>query len=48
MLECREVPVDAADEGVAGIVPLREGEEFADVDEAHDNIGWPGCLLGWN
>ena len=35
MLESGEVPVNAADEGVAAVVAGREGEQVADVDEGH-------------
>ncbi len=35
MLQSRQVPVYAADEGIAGIVALGKRQELADVDETH-------------
>lgn len=35
MLECREVEVRTTDEGVAGIVPRREGYQVSDIDQVH-------------
>ena len=35
VLEGGEVPVDAADQGVAAVVACGEGQELADIDKAH-------------
>lgn len=35
MLQGGEIPMDASNEGIGGVVALGECEEIADVDEAH-------------
>jgi len=39
MLQSREVPMDASNEGIGGVVALGECEKIADVDEAHVDGG---------